>query len=187
MPRKKKTQAEHEHTHLSLRIEDFKVRATAGINHYAHSPQYAWRDTDEEPLYEFGTNVEIKAVCTNPDSRAGQPYEITIYSEGNQESYLYYKLKDVQAVDEHRSPQYRTYRGKQVPIYRAPLGMGSLQKERGGTRWQGSIFAQPRYVTDVLILLGHQRQLYLAIHERKVARDRWIQSIAVQTTDPAEE
>jgi len=84
MARKKKrrsTKPTDEHTHLALRIEDHRVRATAGINHHAYNPQYAWRDTDDEPLYEFETHLEMKAVSTDPSTRASESYALTIYGE----------------------------------------------------------------------------------------------------------
>lgn len=90
-------------------------------------------------------------------------------------------------MDKNRLPKYRAYRGKQIPVYAPPKGMGTLEKERGQPRWHGAVWAQPRYVNDLLVLLDHNQQLYLSIHERKIERKRWIQSITVQTSDPAEE
>ena len=190
MPRKKKRRtrkAQDEHTHLAIRLNTFKARASAGINHYAHEPKYAWRDTQEEPLYEFETHLELMGTCTYPEERAGDIYELTIYGDVSPQSDIYWKLKDVQVVDQNHVRQYRTYRGKDVPVYAPPKGMGSLDKTRSEPHWHGSVWAQPRYVSELLILLGHDKQLYLSIHERKVERQRWIQSISVQTSDPAEE
>jgi hypothetical protein len=190
MPTKKKRRVKksvEEHTHLALRIDAYKVRAKAGINHYAHTPQYAWRDTQDEPLYEFETDLEIAAVCTYPEGRAGDAHELLIYGDASPESDIYWSLKDTQLVDKHHVPTYRPYRGKQIPVYDPPKGMGTLQQERGEPRWHGTIWAQPRYVSDLLVLLGHNHELYLSIHERKLERRRWIQSITVQTTDPAKE
>jgi hypothetical protein len=190
MPRRKKLQSKKsadEHAHLSLRIENHRVRVSTRINHYVHSPQYAWRDIQDDPVFEFVTHLDIEALCTDPSVRAGDTYDLTIYSDVNLESATYWKLKDVQVVDEHRVPQYRTYRGKEIPIYKPPNGMGTLEKVTGEARWHGTIWAQPRYVNDLLILLGHQRQLYVAIHERKIERQRWIQGVEIQTNDPADE
>ena len=67
MPRKKKrSKPDEEHVHLSLRIEDYKVRASAAVNHFVRNP-VSWLDMDEKPLYEFETNLEIKAICTYPE------------------------------------------------------------------------------------------------------------------------
>lgn len=190
MPRKKKQRPKKtadEHTHLALRIHGYKVRARAAINHYAHDAKYAWRDTQDEPLYEFETHIEITAVCSYPEERAGDSYELTIYGEVSPESDIYWKLKDIQLVDKNHVPKYRTYRGKEIPVYAPPKGMGSLEKQRGEPRWHASIWAQPRYLNDLLVLLSHNQQLYLSIHERKIERKCWIQSVTAQTSDPADE
>jgi hypothetical protein len=176
-----------EYTHLGIQLDDYKVRAEAEINHLAYGPEYAWRDPDEEPLYEFETHLELFGVCVYPEERAGDRYALMIYSELNPESRIYWKLQDIQEVDEFRARKYRTYRGKEIPVYLPPKGMGTLEKERGEPAWHGTIWAQPRYVNDLLVVLGHERQLYLAINERKIERQRWIRGISVQTTDPAEE
>lgn len=190
MPQKKKRRKrkpKDEPTRLCLRIEDYDARAEAEINHHAHGPQYAFRDTQEETLYEFQTHLEIRALCHDPEERAGDGYTLTIYTDTSPESSIYWKLRDVQAENEHGVRQYREYRGKSIPVYVPPKGMGTLEKERGQPRWQGTVWAQPRYVNDLLVLLGHDRQLYLLIDERKMERQRWIQGISIQTTDPAEE
>lgn len=189
-PRKKRRRSrkpQDERTRLCLRIEDYRARAEAEINHHAHGPQYAFRDTQEEPLYEFQTHLEIFATCHDPEDRAGDRYQLTVYTETSPESSIYWKLRDVQAVNEHHSPQYREYRGKSIPVYVPPKGMGMLEKERGEPVWHGAIWAQPRYVNDLLVLLSHDRQLYLLIDERKIERQCWIQGVSLQTTDPAEE
>lgn len=134
MPRKKKgrsTKPADEYTHLSLGIEDHRIRATAGISHHASNPQYAWRDTEDEPLYEFETHLELKAVCTDPSARAGETYTLTIYGEANPKSAIYSKLKDVQAVNEHRTPQYRTYRGRQIRSIRLRVEWQRWRSEEG--------------------------------------------------------
>lgn len=175
------------HTHLALRLDGYEARAEAEINYHVHDPRSAWDDPQDEPLYRFLSHLELGATCVHPEDRAGDTYELTVYGEDAPQSRVYWKLRDVQAVDKHHSPQYREYRGKSVPVYVPPQGMGMLEKLRGEPRWHGAIWMQPRYVSDVLILLGHGRRLYLAIHEKKIERQRWIQGISVQTTDPAEE
>lgn len=84
----------------------------------------------------------------------------------------------MQARDKYNAPQYRTYRGKQVPVYVPPKGMGMIDKVRGELRWTGS---------DLLILLGQGRPLFIGIDERKHERTRWLHSVSLQMTDPAQE
>jgi hypothetical protein len=39
----------------------------------------------------------------------------------------------------------------------------------------------------MLVLLNRSTPLYVALHERKEARDRWVQSLSLQTADPSAE
>lgn len=192
MPKKRKKKQrsrklKEEHTFLGLRLDDYKVRATAGINHYAYDPKYAWHDTDDEPLYEFETHLELSGDCIYPEERAGDRYALTIYAEVSPASSIYRKLKDIHVVDEHRVRKYRKYRDRQIPIYAPPKGMGMLEKERGEPAWHGAIWVQPRYVNDLLVLLKHERQLFVSISERKIERQRWIRGVSVQTSHPEED
>lgn len=185
--RRKRANALEEYAHLALRIDDYKARVETSINHYAHGPQYAFRDTEDEPLIHFLANLEIIATCVYPDERAGDTYELTIYGDDHPESQTLWKLKDVQVVDEHYSRKYREYRGNRIPVYHPPKGIGMLDKSRGEPHWHGTIWAQPRYITDLLIVLGHSKRLYLGVRARMIERHRWIQSVSVQTTNPADD
>ena len=69
------------------------MRATAGINHYAHDPQYAWRDTQDDLVHKFETDLELTATCTDPEERAGDTYTLMIYGDASQD--LLWKLKDI--------------------------------------------------------------------------------------------
>jgi len=72
-------------------------------------------------------------------------------------------------------------------VFKDPNGFALLEKIRGEATWTTWLNLAPRLVTDMLVLLGQQRPIYLAIQERKIKRTRWVQSITLQTTDPAEE
>jgi hypothetical protein len=189
MPRKSKRRRKlvEEHTHLALRIDKYEARVETSVNYHAHEPQYAWRDTEDEPLYHFLGRLVILGTSTYPEKRAGETYELTIYGDDSPDSRINWKLTDVQLVDEHRVPKYREYRGKQLPVYAPPKGIATLDKVHGEPRRHAAIFVSQRFVTDLLILLGHNRQLFMAIHERKIEGQRWIQSVSLQTTDGAEE
>ena len=89
--------------------------------------------------------------------------------------------------DHNRVPKYRKYRGQEIPVYAPPKGIGRIDKMRGEARWTGALFVPPRYVTDLLILLGHTRKLFMGIDEKKIERVRWIQHFSVQTSDPADD
>lgn len=189
MPRKKTRRRKQveEYTHIALRVDGYEARVANSVNSYAHEPKYSWRDTEDEPLYHFLGRLIIVGTSTYPDERAGETYELTIYGEDSPDSWINRKLKDVQLVDEHHVPKYREYRGKRIPVYAPPKGIATLDKVHGAPRWHGAVFVSPRFITDLLILLGHTRKLFMAIHERKIERQRWIQSVSLQTTDPAEE
>lgn len=188
MPRKKNPKKpEVEHAHLSVRVEHYEASARAGINHYAFSPQDAWDLEDEDPLYEFAMELRIFGIVTYPEHRAGNEFELTVYGEGARTRRLNLKLKDIQARDKNGVPQYRQYRGKQIPVYDPPSGMGMIEKVRGKQQWTAWLHGSSQFAADALALLGHSRELFLGIHERKAARARWIQAVTLQTTDPADE
>jgi hypothetical protein len=183
-PRRK---AAEEHTHIAIRVERYDADITASVNHSVHAAQYAWNLNDDDPVYEFTNQLRITGTATYPPLRAGNAYLLTLYGTAAPSHHLDAKLKDVQARDEHGSPQYRKYRGREIPVFVAPKGLGLLDKVRGETSWTGWIIATPRLVTDALVLLGKQETLFVALHERKIDRARWIQRVSLQTKDPSEE
>jgi hypothetical protein len=97
------------------------------------------------------------------------------------------KLKDLQARDARGSLRYRTYRGKDLPMYDRPKSFGLLNKTRGEARWTGWLFLPTRSASDMLVLLSQKRDLFLAVHERRNGRTRWIHGMSLQTSDPSEE
>jgi hypothetical protein len=175
------------HTHLSIRVESYHARVRASVNHNVYAPQYAWDLNDADPLYEFTNEVTITGVATLPPERVGDTYELTMYGNDAPSHRLNLELKDVQERDEHGSPKYRQYRGKEIPVYLAPKGLGLLDKIRGEPHWRAWLFVSPRLVADVVMLLGQQKDLFLAVHEPKLERSRWVQGVSLQTNDPAEE
>lgn len=189
MPRKKKRQSkpQYKHTLIAVRVENYEVRADAGVHHYVYQPHYAWRDIDDDPLFEFSTHIEITGASIYPEDRAGDSYEITIHSETAESARINAKVKEVQARDEYGAPQYRQYRGKSVPVYNPPEGVGHLNKIHGEKKFTGWVFAPPRFLSDYLMLLGQGRELYLSLHERRLQRHRWLHHLSLQTSDPAEE
>ena len=189
MPRtaRRGRKTEEENTHIAIRVERYEADVAASINHNVYGAQYAWNLNDDDPVYEFTNQTRITGTATYPPQRAGDAFQLTLYGTDAPSHRLGTKLKDVQARDEHGSPQYRKYRGREIPVFIAPKGLGLLDKVRGETSWNGWIFASPRFVTDALVLLGRPETLFIAIHERKIDRARWIQRISLQTTDPAEE
>ncbi|UCI23529.1 hypothetical protein [Mesorhizobium sp. B2-8-5] len=189
MPGRTKRQngPEEEHTHIAIRVESCEVSVKARINHDVYAPEYAWDLDDGDPLYQFTTQLTVVGMATYPEGRAGDAYELAIYGSNSDTRRLSATVKDVQARDEHGLPQYRSYRGRQIPIYNPPSGMGLIKKIRGEPRWTAWLYVPPNFTSDALALLSNGRSLFLAIYERKKGGTRWVQGVSLQTTDPAEE
>lgn len=173
------------YTLLSIRVDGYEVRADASINYHVDQPQYAGEIDDEDPLFQYVTHLTIVGTSTYPVKRANARYEVTINGDDSPSRGVYAKLKDAQVRGEYGAPEYREYRGRSIPVYRPPSGFGLIEKVRAEPTWTAWVNLAPRLVTDMLILLGQQRQLFLGIDERKVGRSRWVRSISLQTTDPA--
>lgn len=186
---KKKTQrkALETFTDLTIRVERNELKVGASINYNAREPQYAFRLDDRDPLYRFTVQVELRGVVSWPDHRWGEKFELTIYGEDSPSLAHHLTLKDVQERDENNSPKYRQYRGKHIPVYVPPRGLGHLQKERGEKRWSAWLFTPTRFASDILLLLGSGRELFLGLREQKEGRDYWIADFSLQTKDPTEE
>jgi hypothetical protein len=164
------------HTRIAIRVEGYEAHIDAAINHNAHAPQYALRPDDDDPLYTFTSHLRIIGKSIYPENRTGDRYELRIYGDDAPSRRLNVTLGDVHTRDEHGTLQFRTYRGRAIPVYSPPEGMGLLEKIRGENSWTGWLHVLPRFVTDTLVLLAHEKDLFLVILERKVERTRWIQA-----------
>lgn len=184
---KHRKKPQEQYTRFAVRVERYEASVGASVNRNAYAPQYGWDLDDDDPVYEFSNHLMIAGVSTFPPERAGDQYELTIYGTDARSHRLNATLKDIQARDKHGSPQYRSYRGKQIPVYLPPTGFGLIDKVRGERRWTAWLFVRRRFVTDMLVLLGHKRELFVSLEERKIERARWVQALSLQTVDPAEE
>jgi hypothetical protein len=97
---------------------------------------------------------KISGTCKYPDKRAGDSYHLTLYGDASPSRGIYAKLKDAQLRDKYGAPKYRTYRGRDIPVYDAPKGLAVLDKVRGKSEWTAWITVTPRLVSDMLGLLG---------------------------------
>jgi hypothetical protein len=166
-------------------VKNYDARVSTSINHDTYNQGDSWT-VEDDPVYRFTTELTITGVSTYPEERAGDIYELTIHGDDAPSRGHDTKLKDVQARDKRGSLQYRTYRGKDVPVYDRPRSLGPLNKMRGESRWTGWLFVPTGFVRDMLVLVGHDRDLFLALHERRSGRKRWIHGLSLQTSDPAE-
>lgn len=168
----KRTQEDH--THLSSRVAGYETSLSADINH----------DGCGIPITN---HVRLTAVVAYPDDRAEQSIEITLYGTDRSSSGLHSKLHDIQERDEHGSPKYRTYRGREIPVFKPPNGLGVLEKVRGESGWASSLFVTTHFVDQAIALLGRYELLFVELHECKIDRTRWIRGISLHTSDPNEE
>ncbi|TGQ70842.1 hypothetical protein EN805_00065 [bacterium M00.F.Ca.ET.162.01.1.1] len=187
MPYRRKRQPEDEHAHLAIKVDHCEASVETRIEPEIYQPQYAWDLDDDAPLYRITTQLTLAGVATYPESRAGEAYELTIYGSNSDRRRIGATVRDVQARDEHGSLKFRSYRGRQIPIYNPPSGMGLIEKVRGEPRWTAWLRVSPLFASNALALVNSGRSLFLAMHERRSKRARWIQGVSFQTTDPAEE
>lgn len=180
--RKKRPTVVHEH--LAIEIENFKARIDSSLNYDVREPRYRY---DEARVYEFLTAIDIEGICVWPEERADEIYRITIYGSEKHTGEFERILKDFHVRDEYGSRVYRKVRGKHVPVYDIPNGIGFLERQRGTKDWSGCVWVLPRVTLDMLALLPNLSPLYLAIHECKKGRHRRILGLALQTTNPADE
>lgn len=184
MPRKSRPKDREIFTLLSVKVERRDARVETSIHSDLRSQRPVF-DRPTDPVYEVRTMIEVSGVVVNPDTRQGERFDLTILGEISTEPPLV--LKDMQATDDDRRPMFKAYRGVQYPLYVAPRGLALLQRLRGQPGWSAWIFAAPRLLSDMLTLLSSPRQLYLSVHEKKTGRERWVQSLSLQTSDPANE
>jgi len=185
--KKRQKRPDDEHAFLAIRVDGYEANVGARINHNVFAPQSAWKSGDDDPLFQFPTRLVIFGIITYPEERSGADFEITFLASNAGSEDIQSTLKDVQARDEHGVLGYRAYRGRQIPIYKPPKGMGLVDKVRGESSWVAHLEVSTSFVSNALALLGGGRRLFLAVHERKSDRTRWIQSANLQTTNPAEE
>ena len=95
------------------------------------------------------------------------------------------KLRDVHVREEDGSPKYQKVKGQLLPVYNLPAGLGLLQRKRGPINWDGWIWAPEPMITQMLVLLGTVRPIFLHVQEHKLDRTRWIEGLTLQTTDPS--
>lgn len=186
-PKKKETQPKPTYSRIGVKVEEYEARVEADINIYAKDPKYAIELDERDPVYKYVTRLKIVGTATYPEDRAGQRIQLDVYGDEAPSRHVFPTLKDLHERGEYGQPLYRKYRGVDLPVFRTPPGLGLLDKVRGEPLWTAWINVAARLVSDMLVLLGTKRDLYLAIDERKIGRTRWVDGVSLQTTDPAED
>jgi hypothetical protein len=186
MARGRKERPAEEHTFLAVLVDEYEAKVDSSLNYHLRDPR-SGLFREEEPPYEFVTSLHFNGVATYPEDRVGEEYRVTVRGEELRQGDFSLTLKDMQARDEYGAPKYRSYRGREIPVFEPPPGLATLEKptkNRPGSAW---FWVAPRVVSDYLSLLALPGPFYLSLHEHKVQRKRWVLSLGLQTTDPAEE
>ncbi|MEW8049682.1 MAG: hypothetical protein AB2801_09740 [Candidatus Thiodiazotropha endolucinida] len=75
---KRRKKKEPDYAFIAIKVDDYSVRADAGINSsLLGSPRYV--DDEEEPVHEFQTHLEVTGHCIDPEDRAGHRFDIHMY------------------------------------------------------------------------------------------------------------
>jgi hypothetical protein len=180
--------AQPEHTFLALQVDGYDVRISASINHQVENPKYAFDELRaDEPVYKHITYLTIRGHATHPEKRAGERFEFAVHGDDSPSKELRATLRDFQVRDEYNSAEYREYRGRQIPVVHPIPSLAFIDKNRAAQKRTVWLNVEPRLVSDMLVLLGSTRPIYISVQEVKVGRTRWVRQFELQTTDPAEE
>lgn len=182
---KRRKKKEPDYTFIAIKVDDYSVRVDAGINSSLLGSSRLI-DNEEESVHDFETKLEITGLCNDPVDRAGHRFEISMYGTAGIDQRTP-KIKDLRERNKDGDYRYRTYRGREYPVYAPPPPVAYIDKIRDENRWVTWLWVAPRMVTDSLIVLSGDKQVYVSLHEIRENRQRRVQSFTIQTTDPAEE
>jgi hypothetical protein len=174
-----------EHTQLGIRVDGHDARSGVSINLSLVGSHPFDADRDDA-VFQASSSVRMWGAVTHPAERAGQPFEVELHGD-SKTSRRKLTLKDMHAHDARGVPVYKEYRGVQYPVYDRPPGLATIEPPRGDQPWRCWIFAEPAVVSDMLSILAQARTLYLATHELKIGRRRWVRGITLQTSNPDED
>ena len=178
---------------LAIRVDSLEVSANAGTSFYLRASNI---DAPPDSLvFDYSTNLEIVGTCIGPTARAGDTFWISIHSD--ESSHRRLKLQDIQEQDDRHAPISGMIAARESlstakflgsprlrvaarPAYRAAIKLA-------GRTWNAWIPLVTRLVTDMLIILGRTIPVYFAIHESMIDRQRWIDTLSLQTRDPITE
>lgn len=136
-------------------------------------------------MYRFASDLTIFGTAVHPRERAGNSYEVSVCGDDSPSSDVTRQLKDLQSRDATGSAKYRTYRGREVPVFVKPPELGLLNRARGKSHWTAWVRVTPRLASDMLVLLTSGQELYLALSETQDERARWVRRLSLQTTVPS--
>jgi len=173
------------HEHLGARVISYKVGIEAGLNMDLKGG--ALRQPDpSDPLYTYHTVLQLWGEGIWPDERAGEVFDFLIVGDPYAEEHRL-TLADIQTRDRYGGPKTRPYRGVEIPVYQPPPGISVMFPGGGKHHHQTYLPVSPQLASDMLTALATGAAPYMAIHEHKVGRKRWIDTLTLQNTHPAEE
>lgn len=185
-PPRKRKKKEDAYAFIELQVTGFDVDVSVGLNSGLGEARPLY-PRGNEFAYDFSTSLAISAECLYPPERKGDNYAITIFGKEHYANEFAMTLNDFHARDAHGALKYRTYRGRELPVYERPHGLAVSSRRRGTRIWDVWIPTAPRVASDMLTTLAGTDAVYVAIHERKIERTWWVQSLSLQTHDPSEE
>ena len=97
-----------------------------------------------------------------------------------------FTLADCHVCDEEGFKKYRKSRGVDKPVYDVPKGIGSLHKSHGVRQWSSALWLTPDIVSDMIVLLLSDLDIYVACHIRHENRVAWLIGLDLQTANPLE-
>lgn len=175
------------HSFLVARVEQYDIDLDYSVNHSVYQPEYAIVLDDDEPLFKNTSHLTLTGRIVEPKDRFN--HKLTLYLMGGESpsSRNNSTLKDAQSRGKYGEPQYRTYRGREIPIYDPPNGLARLRKVTGEAEWISFMWVPSLLISDMLVLLGQKEGLFVTLNEWKAERKRWVRAIGLKSTDPLEE
>ena len=68
--------------------------------------------------------MKINGIVTAPKTLVGNSFELRVQSIDQTSNELNWTLDDTHKRNEYGAREYRTYRGKEIPIFNPPSGLG---------------------------------------------------------------
>ena len=181
---KRKKSSSPEYSINYAELTGYSASIDASINHNVREPRYY---EDDAKVYDFGSHLELEGLFIEPEERAKDEFQLTVYGSDSGHHDFELTLADCQVRDDNGMLKYRKARGKEVPIYDVPKGIGYIERLRGTRIWTGCVWVKQQTVTDMLTLLPNVRPLFIEIHERRIGRIRWIAGLTLVTKNPEDQ
>ena len=175
-----KRRKKEEYSFLSLVVADFNIRSNIGINPEARNTRYSSADTK---IYQQYSTIELSCRNIDPDEPLTDIYQFSIYGDQINPGLT---LADCHVCNEDGFKKYRKSRGVDKPVYDVPKGIGCLLKSRGVRQWSSALWLTPDIVSDMIVLLLSDLDIYVACHIRHENRVAWLFGFDLQTANPLE-